>query len=128
MSISKSKVLSYIQDSYSEIHKLKKVKEDCEDFLLWRYKTDNVVKQIFGEQSSEFKSIHMSLFPQYAGITPRGIRTDYHENYLKRLDTLYAKLKSLEDTIELSYDDVTEKNEAVYALNHILHYFQMKNH
>lgn len=109
MSISKNRALSYIQECYSDIQNLKRVKEDSEEYLHWRYKTDTIVKLIFTEQSSEYKSIHTSLFPQYLGITPRGIHTDYHKAYLKRLETLYAKLKTLEIAVESLYNDVTEK-------------------
>ena len=76
MVISKKKALKYIQEICADIPKLKQVKEDNEEYSLWKYKTDNVIKHLFGETSSEYLSIHSRLFPKYIG-NPFGMEIDY---------------------------------------------------
>ena len=123
MVISKKKALKYIQEICADIPKLKQVKEDSEEYSLWKYKTDNVIKHIFGETSSEYVSIHSCLFPKYVGV-PFGMEIDYHQVYLKHLDSLYAELKGYEKVIELSdEDEPTNERDAISLLIHILSHF-----
>ena len=121
--LSKDKAFKYIQEICADIPKLKQVKEDSEEYSLWKYKTDNVIKHIFGETSSEYVSIHGCLFPKYVGV-PLGLEIDYHQVYLKHLDSLYAKLKGYEKVNELSdEDEPTYKKDAISLLVHILYHF-----
>ena len=123
MVISKKKALKYILETCADIPKLKQVKEDSEEYSLWKYKTDNVIKHLFGETSSEYLSIHSRLFPKYIG-NPFGMEIDYHQVYLKHLDSLYAELKGYEKVIELSdEDEPTNERYAISLLVHILSHF-----
>ena len=89
MEVSKNKALKCIQDLRLEIVTLKNVKEDSPEYRSWKYRVDSVIKQIFEETSSEYKSIHETLNSLCMG--PLNMHVDYHENYLKRLD-YYKKL------------------------------------
>lgn len=100
MEVSKNKALKCIQEMYTEIPNLKKLKENSEEYSQWKYKTDNVIKVIFGETSSEYSSMHNSLFPEYVGL-PMGVHVDYQRAYQNRLDSFYAQLKGFEVAIEL---------------------------
>lgn len=122
MDINKKTALKAIQELYSRIPYLRKVKEDDEEYRLWKFQVDNVIKQIFKEDSSEYKSIHAKLFP-VVGM-PLGIKVDYREIYLKRLDALDANLKGLESGINLLGDEsVITDNDAVSTLTNILSRF-----
>lgn len=122
MSISKEKALKAIQELYSKIPDLRKVKEDDEEYRLWKPQVDNIIKQIFGEESSEYISIHTKLFP-VVGM-PSDIKVDYHEIYLNRLDALDTNLKGLESGINLWSDEsVIKDNDAVSTLTNILSRF-----
>ena len=119
MEVSKNKALKCIQDLRLEIVTLKNVKEDSLEYRSWKYRVDSVIKQIFEETSSEYKSIHETLNPLCLG--PLNMHVDYHENYLKRLDSLYAQFQGFEDAIKLWEDDVILKdNDAISILNTIL--------
>lgn len=128
----KNKALQCIQEICAEITGLKKLKENSEEYSLWKHKTDNVIKHIFGETSSEYSSIHNSLFPKYV-VHPIGVHIDYQRAYLNRLDSLSAKLKGLESAIVLWEDDINSNdNNAISILNSILPRFhkfvrQLKN-
>lgn len=120
MGVNKNKALQCIQEIYAEITGLKKLKENSEEYSLWKHKTDNVIKQIFGETSLEYSSIHNSLFPQYIG-SPIGVHIDYQHAYLNRLNLLSAQLKGLESAIVLWEDDINSNdNDAISILNSIL--------
>lgn len=99
MEVSKNKALKCIQDLRLEIVTLKNVKEDSPEYRSWKYRVDSVIKQIFEETSSEYKSIHETLNPLCMG--PLNMHVDYHENYLKRLDSLYAQFQGFEDAISI---------------------------
>lgn len=103
MTVSKKRALSIIQELYSEIPSLKTIKEGDEKCSVWKHKTDNAIKQIFGNDSSEYNSIHLSLFPVY----PTFGTYNFHD----RLNSLCSKLKGFETAVELWDDDITIKEE-----------------
>lgn len=118
MKVSKTEALNIIQELYSEIPSLRKLQEGDEKCRLWKRKADDVIKFIFGENSSEYKSIHNSLFPFYIG------EIDYHNNYLTRLDSLYAKLNGLEAVVRLWKDEISvNENDVVCYLIKMLSCF-----
>ena len=120
MEVSKNKALKCIQEMYTEIPNLKKFKEDSEEYSQWKYKTDNVIKGIFGETSSEYSSMHNRLFPEYVGL-PMGVHVDYQRAYQNRLDSLFAQLKGFENAIGLWEDDIIPNdNDAISILSTIL--------
>lgn len=119
MGVSKNKALKCIQDLRLEITTLKNVKEDSAEYRSWKHRVDSIIKQIFEETSSEYKSIHEILNPLCMG--PSGMYVDYHELYLNRLDTLDAKFQGFKAAIELWEDDENPKdNDAISILNSIL--------
>lgn len=120
MEVSKNKALKCIQEMYTEIPNLKKLKENSEEYSQWKYKTDNVIKVIFGETSSEYSSMHNSLFPEYVGL-PMEVHVDYQRAYQNRLDSFYAQLKGFEAAIDLWEDDIIPNDDdAISILSTIL--------
>lgn len=116
MTISKKKALEAIKALYSEVPNLKLLKEDDEVCRVWKQKVDNLIKQIYGDKSSEHRAIHDCLYP-ILGL-PRRTPVDYHKEHLKRLDTLSIKLQGFEYTIGLLDDD--EPNDDFDAINTLI--------
>lgn len=131
MMVSKRNALKAIQALYSKVPDLKQLKEDDEVCRIWKHEVDNVIKGIYGDKSPEYRAIHGCLFPILG--PPRRTPVDYHQEHLKRLDTLFVKLKGFESAIELLDDDESnDDSDAVNVLIQILSRFhkfvrQLKN-
>ncbi len=123
MTIGKKKSLEAIKLLYSEIPHLKLTSEDGEEYRLWKSKTNNIIRQIFGESSSEYTSIYTTLFPSYVGL-PSGMSVDYHQVFLRRLDSLYSELKGMEEAVNLWEDENSiQKKDEIQILIDILSRF-----
>ena len=122
MKDSKRKALEAIKALYSEVPHLKLLKEDDEACRVWKHKVDNIIKQIYGDKSSEHRDIHGCLFPVLG--PPRRTPVDYHQEHLRRLDTLSIKLQGFASAIELLDDDESNNDsDAIKTLTQILSRF-----
>ena len=120
--VSKRKALEAIKALSSEVPHLKQLEEDDEACRVWKRKVENIIKQIFGDKSSEHKTIHGCLYPVLG--PPRRTPVNYHQEHLKRLDTLYIELLGFESAIELLDDDEPINNsDTVNTLMQILSRF-----
>lgn len=131
MMVSKRNALKAIQALYSKVSDLKQLKEDDEVCRIWKHEVANVIKGIYGDKSPEYRAIYGCLFPILG--PPRRTPVDYHQEHLKRLDTLFVKLKGFESAIELldddeSSDDFDEVNTLIQILSRFHRFVrQLKN-
>ena len=121
MKVCRRKALEAIKALYSEIPYLKLLKEEDEACRIWKSKVDNIIKQIYGDKSSEHRDIHGCLFPILG--PPRRTPVDYHQEHLRRLDTLSIKLQGFESAIELLDDESNNDSDAIKILTQILSRF-----
>ena len=104
--ISKQKALVAISQLRSRIPVLKTKEEGSLDYQSWKDEVNDVIKLIFGENSSFYTNFHEELNPPFCGGTPlnRYEHIDYKAIFQRRLNSLDSKLNSLLKVVDL-YDD-----------------------
>lgn len=125
LQINKQKALDSISGLRSRIPVLKTKEEGSPDYQSWKDEADDTVKLIFGVMSSYYTNFHEVLNPSSCGSISFGTHEhiDYKAIYLRRLDSLDSKLRSLQNVVDLSEDDNQSQRSSVQTIMRILERF-----
>lgn len=123
--ISKQKALKAISCLQSKIPVLITKDEGTQDYKSWKDEADDIIKLIFGDNSSYYTTFHSTLNPPFGGATSSGDhdRVDYKAIYQRRLNSLDSKLSSLRNVIELCEDSSQDKVYTVQTIVDVLGHF-----
>lgn len=87
--------IEYLSKSIEAIETLKSEKDEgAMEYQKWQENTESIVRNIFGESSTEYKELHKLFHPLHFCM-PSGAfneRTDYHRQYVHRLEKALSKL------------------------------------
>lgn len=87
--------IEYLSKSIEAIETLKSEKDECAmEYQKWQECTESIVRNIFGESSTEYKELYELFHPLYFCMPSGGFneRTDYHRQYVNRLENAFSKL------------------------------------
>lgn len=110
--IDKDKAIKLIKGAIEEIPRLRELHYKNQEFQLWRYKVEDVVKGGFDDSSDEYKRFRAS----YGAISLFGTEESWQREYLGRLDRYETALKSILQTCEILAEAPTGllPTEAIY--------------
>ena len=102
--------IKYISQCIDDIEPLKTEKDEGSNkYIHWREKTESIVRNIFGESSTEYKELHSVFHPEYfPSIRPSYERVDYHKKYVNSLEYLYNKLLGYKTALEMKLSSEIE--------------------
>lgn len=102
--------IKYISQCIDEIELLKVEKDEgANNYKSWREKTKSVVKNIFGETSSEYKELHQLFHPQSLfGISDSYEHADYHKKYVRMLEHVCNVLLGYKIDLEMKMSSKAE--------------------
>lgn len=124
LQINKQKALEAIISLRNRISVLKTKEEGSLDYQSWKNEVDDIIKLIFGDNSSFYTNIHKELYPKFCGVfLGSDEKIDYKARYLRELVFLDSKLCSLQNVVSLSEDDIQDKESSVQIIMNVLERF-----
>lgn len=95
--------IKYISQCIDEIEALKSEKDEgSNSYQKWKEKTISIVRNVFGETSSEYKELYSFFNPKFVcGIGSTYEHIDYHQKYLNTLGHAHNKLSGYKTVLEM---------------------------
>ena len=95
--------IKYLSQCIDEIEPLKAEKDEgANSYIRWREKTESIVRNIFGESSTEYKELYSVFHPQcFPSLGDSYERVDYHKKYVNSLEYLKNKLSGYRTALEM---------------------------
>jgi len=124
LQINKKKAIEAIINLRNRIPILKTKEEGSLDYQSWKNEVDDIIKLIFGDNSSFYTNIHEKLYPKFCGVfLGSDEKIDYKAQYLRELDFLDSKLCSLQNVVDLSEDDIQGNKSSIQIIMNVLEHF-----
>ena len=124
LQINKQKAHEAISGLRSRIPVLKTKEKGNLDYQSWKDEADDIIKLIFGDDSSFYTNFHKELYPKFCGVIfGSDEKIDYKALYLRKLDSFDSKLGSLQNVVDLSEDDTQSQRSSVQTIMCVLERF-----